>query len=87
MNNLINNSSRSSYAFWINSRAFGFWLQFVSSFYSCCGIFVLIAVTTGNPNLFGQALTYLIVLGDYVQWPMRQLVTLEINLTSVERIL
>jgi len=85
---MLNRSIRSSLAFDLVSRGFGFYETIASIFLMAAGmvlgIHVLHQTNTGH---YGVAVLYLITVSEVLQWILRQMICLESYLVSAQRIL
>ncbi|EAR97172.2 ABC transporter family protein (macronuclear) [Tetrahymena thermophila SB210] len=81
---LINNSLRSSYAFWFCQRAFAYYVQLVTALSAIIGIFMLLS-TDQDPSILGQAIVYFLSISDSIQWGLRQMIQTGVVMSSAQR--
>ncbi|KAL4428720.1 hypothetical protein ABPG74_001874 [Tetrahymena malaccensis] len=81
---LLNNSLRSSYTYWYNSRAFGFYVNMVTSLSAIIGIFMLLSIDQ-NPSTIGQTIIYFLNISDNIQWGLRQMIQTDVAMSSAQR--
>ncbi|KAL4470182.1 hypothetical protein ABPG74_011793 [Tetrahymena malaccensis] len=76
---------RCNLLYWHISRMFGAYTQFITTISSIIGIFLVVQVFKGDPGLTGQSIIYLILMTDYIQWAMRQIINMDSSMSSVQR--
>ncbi|KAL4496522.1 hypothetical protein ABPG72_014752 [Tetrahymena utriculariae] len=81
---LLNNSLRSSYTYQFNSRAFGFYVNLVTTLSAIIGIFMLLSIDQ-NPSTLGQTITYFLSISDNIQWGLRQMIQTDVAMSSAQR--
>ncbi|KAL4455215.1 hypothetical protein ABPG73_000875 [Tetrahymena malaccensis] len=81
---MLNNSLRSSYTYWCNSRAFGFYVNMVTTISAIIGIFMLLSIDQ-NPSTIGQTIIYFINISDNIQWGLRQMIQTDVAMSSAQR--
>ncbi|KAL4469098.1 hypothetical protein ABPG72_007777 [Tetrahymena utriculariae] len=81
---LLNNSLRSSYTYWFNSRAFGYYVNMVATFSAIIGIFMLLSIDQ-NPSTLGQTIIYFLNISDNIQWGLRQMIQTDVAMSSAQR--
>ncbi|EAR83228.1 ABC transporter C family protein (macronuclear) [Tetrahymena thermophila SB210] len=81
---LLNNSLRSSYTYWYNSRAFGFYVNMVTTISAIIGIFMLLSIDQ-NPSTIGQTIIYFLSISDNIQWGLRQMIQTDVAMSSAQR--
>lgn len=80
----INNSLRANICFWNLSRAFGSNINYVSVIIMWIGwIIGIIFVKPETAGLYGVSVVFLIQVSDYLQWFLRQIISLESLVVSV----
>jgi ATP-binding cassette subfamily C (CFTR/MRP) protein 4 len=84
MQRAINDSMRANNSFWFASRVFGVYITYVSVLIASIGIFVGIKTAT-DPGIYGVAIVFILQLVDFIQWLLRQMITMESIMVSVER--
>lgn len=84
----LNNSFKASISFWNLERAFGVNLNLVAAIVMIVGWVIGIAVIDpDNTALYAVSVVYLIQITEYLQTFMRQIISLESIMVSVERTL
>lgn len=84
--NKVNDSLRATLSFWILSRAFGVFINYFAIVIMVAGWLIgIINITPEKAGLYGVSVVFLIQISDYLQWFLRQLITLESLMVSVER--
>lgn len=82
----VNQSLQGTICFWNCSRGFGTNLSYFSIFIIWIGWIIGVAVATPqNAELYGVSVVFLLSIGDYLQWFLRQIIVLESTIVSVER--
>ena len=82
----VNESLRANLCFWILSRAFGAFVNYLAIIVMTVGWMIgIIEVSPENAGLYAVSVVFLIQISDYLQWFLRQLVVLESLMVSVER--
>ncbi|KAL4502280.1 hypothetical protein ABPG72_011867 [Tetrahymena utriculariae] len=76
---------RCNLQYWHISRMFGAYTQLITTISSIIGIFLVVQVFQGDPGLTGQSIIYLILMTDYIQWGMRQIINMDSSMSSVQR--
>ncbi|KAL4426298.1 hypothetical protein ABPG74_006555 [Tetrahymena malaccensis] len=84
-----NQSIRTNMMFWDGSRMFGMYTQFATTFSSIIGIIVLTSLSDSSTNsgLFGQSLSYLVLMTEQIYWSMRQIINTNSSMSSTQRAL
>ncbi|EAR97927.3 ABC transporter C family protein (macronuclear) [Tetrahymena thermophila SB210] len=83
---LSDNSLRSSYIYWLNSRAFGSYVHILSTLAGQIGIFMLIAINKRGSDI-GESIVYFLAMSDCIQWGLRQIIQTDVTMSSTQRIL
>lgn len=82
----VNDSLRANLCFWMLSRAFGVLVDYFVIVIMIAGwVLGIKLVTPETAGLYGITVVFLIQINDYLQWFLRQLITLESMMVSVER--
>ncbi|KAL4462596.1 hypothetical protein ABPG74_000426 [Tetrahymena malaccensis] len=81
---LLNNSLRTSFTYWNNSRAFGYYVNLVTTLASIIGIFMLLAINQ-DPSTLGQTIIYFLSISDNIQWGLRQMIQTDVAMSSAQR--
>ena len=84
MTELSTNSMRASMCYWFAGRVFGTWVQLISVACSIASVFV-ITNTMSDAGRAGQSLSYFILMADFIQWGLRQIMNLDSIMSSCER--
>lgn len=84
MSKAVNRSIRANHGFWFASRAFGVYASYVSVAVCAVGFLAGISEIT-NGGLYGMTIMYLTTVSDMTQWFLRQMITTESMMVSVER--
>ncbi|KAL4434857.1 hypothetical protein ABPG74_021196 [Tetrahymena malaccensis] len=85
MQQLCNNSTQTNIIYWLVGRFFGVFCQYIATAGSGAGVFIIIGLSSGNPGLAGQSLTYFMMMTDSIQWCLRQLLNVDSVMSSCER--
>ncbi|KAL4454635.1 hypothetical protein ABPG74_021840 [Tetrahymena malaccensis] len=83
---LSDNSLRSSYIYWLNSRSFGSYVHILSTLAGQIGIFMLIAINKKGSDI-GESIIYFLAMSDCIQWGLRQIIQTDVTMSSTQRIL
>ena len=91
---LSNDSLRANLSFWVCSRIFGAYLSFMVLSIFVIGLMIGIsnienasseATRATLAGLYGVSIVVLVQISDYLQWSLRQTVSMESIMISVER--
>lgn len=91
---LSNDSLRANLSFWVCSRIFGAYLSFMVLSIFVIGLMIGIsnienasseATRATLAGLYGVSIVFLVQISDYLQWSLRQTVSMESIMISVER--
>lgn len=85
MAGIIANNHISNYNYYFVGRIFGVIIQTISSLTSTIGIFLIISQSHKNVSLAGQSLAYFVMVAEYVQWAVRQILNLDSMMSSSAR--
>jgi len=85
MDALSDKAARANFAFWGFGRVFGAMTHLTCSLFGCVGIFLIIHLNHDDPGAFSQSLMFLLLISDFLQWALRQLITLDSYLSSAQR--
>ncbi|EAR99967.2 ABC transporter family protein (macronuclear) [Tetrahymena thermophila SB210] len=81
---ILNNSLRTSFTYWNNSRAFGYYVNLVTTIASIIGVFMLLAINQ-DPSTLGQTIIYFLSISDNIQWGLRQMIQTDVSMSSAQR--
>lgn len=82
----LNESFKANISFWNISRAFGVYINYLTSVFLIIGWIIGIAVVTPETaGLYGVSVLFLLQMSDILQYFLRQLISLESTIVSVER--
>ncbi|EAR99970.2 ABC transporter C family protein (macronuclear) [Tetrahymena thermophila SB210] len=81
---ILNNSLRTSFTYWNNSRAFGYYVNLVTTIASIIGVFMLLAINQ-DPSTLGQTIIYFLSISDNIQWGLRQMIQTDVSMSSAYR--
>ena len=82
---MINTSTRASFLYNFISRAYGLLINMLASFSAVIIINLIINIDRfiNNSENIGKLFVYSISMSDQLQWGMRQLINLEVCISSV----
>ena len=91
---LIDRLFRGTMSFWLCSRAFGVYIAYFSLLVTIIGFIIGVANIENSEDdaskaskagLYGVSIVFLLQINDYLQWFLRQIISTESYMVSVER--
>ena len=84
--NLVHHYARSNYMHYRVTRTFAFSIEMISITFTCIAICLLILIIEDS-SYFGMCLIYVMLLGEVIQWFLRQIIAIITIFNSVDRAL